>query len=723
MSSPLSNSPGNNTINTEPVFQNWAPLNGTSNFTYFMTGGGVVVPQTVEIKIKDVIGLSTTSQYTHFRYNIRKYYLSGSFASWFGTSSPDFNFDFLQYTPIVANGLSGTVTFNINNVNLLVPGTYKAGLDFLVYGRKASGSWELFDSYVYNVKLAVYATNSVVYSPSVINMVHFQDTASPVVPITVNGPVWKLTAPDKYILSSADPAVTITHQSVGTEMIYKAVGTGQRIVDLSLSDFFNTDAAIGSPNLNTAISVDSNSTLIGTIGVNVTLQNQGQFEVSPTSLSFNGTKGIFEPEEQFVFVHCTSVYTIQSPPWLTITPDVFGPGNMPGIKAVPISTESMEGGIYTGEIILDAVIAGIPSQIRVPVTYVLLGYVDIPYTKEGFNFTLDGTFIQLNTLNTGTYFDFYMKGMFYDFYTNIEKEILVPLKIPLLKGAQKFNIGEGIHRLMRKVDKLQEDSIQQYRLAKVGFEIKEKTLGTEEIIREVTTDLLYDFVAGNKPKMIGDYALLVSNENMTRVTASGYQYLNILMPLGSATLAIFKNKEEHSRRVIASSENLYCEKIVFADLNSKPGDLIECRLIVDNSYLSKSFIVFPEGLEKNVIIWEDLFLLKSLLEFTGKFELKSDFENITQNLFKNLEEILVKIQSKKISKLTINTGFISESDIVSIEDLMLSKKAWLKLANGDLLYIVPIAKTLVENDSDRDLISFDIEFQINRKYNEKIYSF
>ena len=144
--------------------------------------------------------------------------------------------------------------------------------------------------------------------------------------------------------------------------------------------------------------------------------------------------------------------------------------------------------------------------------------------------------------------------------------------------------------------------------------------------------------------------------------------------------------------------------------------------MVGDLYISKFYHVFPEGLEKNIIFWEDNFLLKSVMDFGGKFEIKSEREMKTQVLYKNLAEVLMNLESKKISKITINTGFILETDIESVDELMSAKRAWLQL-HGELIDLVPVGKTLVEKDSDRELISFDVEFQINRKYNEKIYSF
>ena len=52
---------------------------------------------------------------------------------------------------------------------------------------------------------------------------------------------------------------------------------------------------------------------------------------------------------------------------------------------------------------------------------------------------------------------------------------------------------------------------------------------------------------------------------------------------------------------------------------------------------------------------------------------------------------------------------------------MRSKRAWLPLADKTI-ELRPLSKTMVNQDTERELIDYTIEFQINRQYNEETYS-
>jgi hypothetical protein len=55
--------------------------------------------------------------------------------------------------------------------------------------------------------------------------------------------------------------------------------------------------------------------------------------------------------------------------------------------------------------------------------------------------------------------------------------------------------------------------------------------------------------------------------------------------------------------------------------------------------------------------------------------------------------------------------------------LLSQKKAKLNFPNNTYIDIVPISKKITSVDSDRDLISFELQFKINFKDNAQAYSF
>ena len=71
-------------------------------------------------------------------------------------------------------------------------------------------------------------------------------------------------------------------------------------------------------------------------------------------------------------------------------------------------------------------------------------------------------------------------------------------------------------------------------------------------------------------------------------------------------------------------------------------------------------------------------------------------------------------------KLTINTGWLLKNDIDDIESLMRSKKVWFLGYNE--INLTPVTKTIINDDTERELIEFSLEFLINRKYDAETYS-
>lgn len=78
-----------------------------------------------------------------------------------------------------------------------------------------------------------------------------------------------------------------------------------------------------------------------------------------------------------------------------------------------------------------------------------------------------------------------------DFYTGEEQALTVPLKVPIFKGSQKYNIGLGIHRLMKRVKDLVLNSSNQYSLAKIILSFQERKLIDDSLIRNLQRKKCY----------------------------------------------------------------------------------------------------------------------------------------------------------------------------------------------------------------------------------------
>ncbi|OJX55568.1 MAG: hypothetical protein BGO88_04965 [Flavobacterium sp. 38-13] len=700
----------------QPTYQDWSPVPGETNFTWFIVGIVPLYPQYKTIKVKDVIGLPATSQFTQFRIvTYKTYFGAAPPTDWLNVTSTGFSFNASAPNPLTENGYSSLVGMYIQNVGLLTPGTYVAKLSFFIEGKNSSNQWIQVSDYTHTVTLNVYQENTITYSPNRLDITHYQNTPLASSPITVSGASWQLVARDKYILTSEDESVIITSEEIAGQLIYKATGSGARVVKLCLSDYFDTDEAVESSDLDSFVTVLKDSSQIGIIPIRVTLLNTIEFDAFPRELFYTAVKGHIEPTEQFVFVFCVETFAFQSSPWLIVSETENG------ILVIPVPTANMAGGEYVGSVILTATINGIPSAITITVNYNLQDYITIPY-DSGVNFTLDKKFIEFNTTYDQTYFDILISAYIYDFYTNVENLEVIPLKIPIFKGAQEFNLGKGLHRLMKRAVEIDPELNNQYKLSRVTIEFKECYLVNDEVIRSFTTPE-YLFAAGLTPGNTSEgYAILNINSGFTRVTANSFQFLNLLGPSGSRNVTVKKNGETIRNYSFYAEDRIHSEKIDFSNLEVTPGDVIDFVYSTESHFLVKTFIVFPDGIESNMIIWEDEYLLKSAFVCTGKYSLKSDFEFKTETLYQKIVELFKSIDNTKISKLSINTGFIMKSDIPTIESLIRSKRAWLYY-DDKLIKLVSVTKSLTSTDSDLELISYDLEFQINREYDEEICLF
>lgn len=198
---------------------------------------------------------------------------------------------------------------------------------------------------------------------------------------------------------------------------------------------------------------------------------------------------------------------------------------------------------------------------------------------------------------------------------------------------------------------------------------------------------------------------------------------NITTTSGHFELRVFKNGTLFNTISLpVADEKIISKKVSFEDFN--PGDVIDYVLDAkdgNSTAIKKSFVVFPEGYHSNMIVWENEFLLQSALECTGGASIKSEIEFQSQKVYDNFVEKLNYLSSSKEVRFTINTGWLMQSDVDSVESLMRSKRAWLTQGN-ETIALRPISKSIINKDLERELIDFTLEFIINRNYDEETYT-
>lgn len=740
MSVPYVSSGFNPSPPSPPAFQDWQSDTPTE-LVYIQSSGQSPSPVTIPIKIKDVIGTPEAQYYTQFRIKASLVIFGNNpNVNWLSVTStlvPQPISGSVQTKTFTTNGQIDNITPTLQNAHLLTQGNYSIGILYAIDGNNNSG-WSLISSYYHFINLAVYETQPITWTPQNFELFHIQNSPRPQQLITMNGEDWGLETGVDFILESDDPAVTITsstHQYGGTQ--YFAKGSGQRVVKLKIGDYYDTAGALTPGVYNLSLLVFAGiSTFVGSIHYKLTILSQSTLFFEPDKLNFESVKGGAQPTPQNVSVFAPSPFTFTHPVWLSVTPTAeSAPGVFSNLSVAPINSASLSAGEYNGEIELTLVPAGGGATQTgiIDVNYILHDFVSVPYSKTAFNFTKDPLFLNFYTSNDDTYFDIIMTVEVFDwfFQGGAAKTVQVPFKVPLFNKLQKENIGEKIERIMTKFVEPNLLATFQYKAANISLEIKERKYPSNELIRSVFIDGL-KFLSGITPKIkSGNNGILEISNNSKRITPNSFDFLNLMLADWTEKhIGVYVNGVTPVGYITPQNYNTYKHIINFADYEVKPGDQIQVKIYTflgdDLSrprFFFKNYIVFPEQEYSNMILWEDDYKMLQSYEFTGKHTVKSDFnfQNFTKK--KNLIDYIQNVDSKDVEKITINTGFIPKNDIVYIKNIIRARRVWLYVSETELVELTNETKSLVFDDVDSQLNSFDLDFTINKKYNEESHSF
>lgn len=350
--------------------------------------------------------------------------------------------------------------------------------------------------------------------------------------------------------------------------------------------------------------------------------------------------------------------------------------------------------------------------------------VTSPYSE--YAFTLDNLFYQIDGTEDATYVEFDSTVKFYKF-NSAEFEIREFKDIlPLFQRKGKINFGKRIHNIMSKLLELN-SSFLQFRLAEFNTTLTEKKLLDNSVtFSEVVPTQL--FVPGLSFQNFTLPKVLDINPHPERATINSKEKITLLLPAGTFYFAILKNGNYVSHEdMVIDQVGVYCKNVDFEDYTQ--GDTISFGVFnVDPSGLDaaalayKAFRIFPMTSRfSKMLYWENDFHTTSALECTGEAFVKPEFNSIewerVVDLVKTIE--VLKINTNQI--LMINTGFLLKTDSNKLGSLLRSRRIWLQY-NNSTIQLVNRTKSLVSSDDKTPLYSYDLEFAINKEYDEKIYN-
>ncbi len=733
MSLVLSSTPQNNTSSSSstPFFQDWAPVSGV-NYFWSNVAVATLIPALINFKIKDVIGnpifSSAPEGYTEFRLVAYQQYGAGNPIDWItpgSISAGGYPINFGSPIALTDNGTNFNFTPVLQNLALLDLGTYTFTSYIVIEGLNSFGSWSQVSSYQHTITITV-ANTLIQYSPSSLLYQHTQGGTLPSRTVYVTGSSWVLKAPPHFTLSlfSPGPIVISTITPEEGEPYQIATGIGTAPIIVTLGDYYDGD--YDEADLNPEIQLYVGETLAGIIPILVQVESANIFQASPQVLSFTAVKDIVEPTPQYIYFFCSDPpFTITCSPWLTAVLDTIDINGIltEVIKVLPIPTANMEIGQYTGFVKLTDTIDSEDYEINIDVNYDLNGFVQSPYPPGEKAFTLDPEFFSFTTALSDTYFQLQAKVRVFDFFGTTFKDHIITEKLPPFEGYAELNYGTMIHKLMDRFTEYNENEFQ-YKRAEFTLFVEEFSMVTNTVIRSALLPVIH-FVAGLSRVMRIDKALLEFNEKPVRATTSGFYLLNILVPNFSYVLNIYRNDTiVQTIRLPYPDNRILCKKITFEDFVQ--GDIIRVQLApfsgeLEENLPEKKFYMIPEGTYSRHITWENEYLVQSALECHGALTVKPDFEYKSNTIYQNLVEILEYIETKKTGKLSVSTGWILSSQVDEIERLMRTRKAWIEIGDKRVA-IRPINKSFVAVDTERELVEYILEFQINPSYDQETYS-
>jgi len=684
------------------AIQNWGAVPSSINFSHII-GEPAPSSQNVVTNFRDIVPPEVDSyDFIYLEYSVN--------VAWLFVSGIN-----IPYS-ITTTTISETLTYGVV-IDGLPSGIYQAIVSFRIMGVNPGNPPMILSSWNYDVYLKV--LGGLIPIPDILEpwlIEYYQGTAIPAPnTIDMDGTDWVLRSPPEFVLT-ADSEVIITQ---GQDGWATATATGPYTVTVTLANSWLTEELGG---YDFFIYLNPDTQIAQTQPVRVLVLEVVEWAFSPENLHFDAIKNYQEAEAQLLIIDSVSEFNVVAfPAWLTVDP-IIGQNHVT-LTVVPVETINTDAGEYEGTIDIERIVDTVTVTESIPVTYTLIGFISTPYVPGNFAFTLDTNYLRFFSDYIDTYFRVKLTAIVHEFYTGVAHTKEFFYKVPLFQQQQKMNIGRVVDRLMFRLQEYNDTEFAQYTVADVSLYITEIQRATDTMVREFYLNNI-KFAAGLTPQtLINNMAFLNVNPAPSRVTTKSFYFLNYLIPTGTFTLLTLRNGTQVASEVISSgTNNIFTKKIVFDTFTI--GDTITLKLKnTADEVVEKKFYVFEQGKESNHLIWEDEYKLKQALEFTGSYQINQGIVNVMSNYYRDLLAVLEKIDSTKSADLTINTGWLSQSDQVSITSLLSQKKAWLHFTDGAVLDLVPISQKIRSVDSDRALISFDIQFKINFKDNAQTYSF
>ncbi|RXG32068.1 hypothetical protein [Leeuwenhoekiella marinoflava] len=692
----------------ENFFSPWKFSNNGSYTLVYVEGSAVPAAYNFDLKIKDFIAADIDLKYDSFLIKFKPRTFTTALDDAIAITG-ELVSDAEGYA-LTSENLEVSFAISFAGIGILSATSYRSGFRLEAYGL-IDGQEYLLEEIVFNLFANVISQDELVFVPDKASMSYLQNGVDPddLSIQLYTGSSFVIRA-NKVLQLSGVNLVANTEYS---ESITEYTGSGSQAITIAL-DRTNLNWEGRTLQYYLTTSNTSRSKLFEVLIHQLTT---GTIEVDPLNLSFAAVRNIFEAAEQEITINTPSDFTVTVPNWMEYR---YG---ITGILVKPVPSANFALGTYTGEIIIETAV----DTARIFVTH---------RVTETADFNLDGAVIwcrdqeALSTFYSAdddAFASLLLEAVIYNPNTGINQAFLNDYALAFFQNSAEFHIGDVVKRLFSKPDninrygllsKLQntEDTRLMIYNPPVFCDLTYEVAGTSEIIKNKA------FLDGRKPAQeITAAAILKAEKIVQRVTLKSVALVNFYNQNLLSDLVLFRNNQQISSEVITSGSGyLYGQMLRFSEYD--PGDRIRLELQSGTEKIKEEFIVFPDQHLSNHIAWYNEYQTQELFEFTGDWRFESEYEMKDFKRLGNLVEELQRVDTRKEMSLVINTGWIPKSNQVIIDEIIMSKLAWLITEDLRTINLVPQSKKMTNEDSANGLYAYDVEFIINKAHDLKSHT-
>lgn len=533
-----------------------------------------------------------------------------------------------------------------------------------------------------------------------------------------------------------DPSFVFT---INSESRSEINGFGNQSVDIGMSNYINSlDNGFYTFNIR-GVSQDRESLL----PVYVIITENPEDFFYPNKLKFEAIKNVQESEPQKIFMTDPNVTQIQLPQWLVMF-DQEPLGNGYSFRVQPQPTNMLDENYYYGEIKIHF---GNIIKIVFVEYFIRSGY-DGLYSKN-VHFTRDNDeFVFYKSVNETTFLRLNADIKLFDYSGGVKRNFLLDLDVPfgVSDHKAKINLGqvfEPYFKLFERVLPLNARVNSAYPPMEVSIVANEIKYSDFSVVNQ---DLIpvQRYLRGRNPigQIAAPFWLAFRPNRLRYVTSNATIMLQVFKPSAHAIkqIKVLLN-DVHIRSIdpsptghnIVNSFFLFSAFKVSSISGLVPGDRITFEY--EGISQKREFVVKPPQPYSYKIAFRTIWDTMDIIEFTGPASFNIEATHETSRTERNFIEVVKKLKTNTSQKVVINSGWIDSDESYLIYELIQSTKAF--LINDEItetsrvgyiseaygnIELIPIAPKLNNHESGENRISFDVEFEINKRYEDEIYS-